>query len=85
MILLSPLEVLRSNSYFILPRDSKVRIVYERAMKYISTCGKLVPPAELEGVLLQHPDIADVGVVGVHSHEEATEYPRYFIMKCQPG
>ena len=35
-----------------------------------------VPPAELEAVLLQHPDVADTGVVGVHSHEEATELPR---------
>lgn len=35
-----------------------------------------VPPAELEAVLLQHPDIADAGVIGIHSHEEATELPR---------
>lgn len=37
----------------------------------------IVPPAELEAVLLQHPDIADSGVVGVMSHTEATELPRY--------
>ena len=35
-----------------------------------------VPPAELESVLLQHPDIADIGVVGIDSHVEATELPR---------
>ena len=35
-----------------------------------------VPPAELESVLLQHPDIADTGVVGIDSHVEATELPR---------
>lgn len=36
----------------------------------------IVPPAELEALLLQHPDIADAGVVGVESHAEATELPR---------
>ena len=35
-----------------------------------------VPPAELKSVLLQHPDIADTGVVGIDSHVEATELPR---------
>lgn len=32
--------------------------------------------AELEGLLLEHPDIADAGVVGVQSDAEATELPR---------
>ena len=35
-----------------------------------------VPPAELENDLLQHPDIADAGVVGVYSEADATELPR---------
>ena len=39
--------------------------------------GFQVPPAELEDVLIQHPDIADAGVVGVYSEKEVTEVPRH--------
>ena len=38
-----------------------------------------VAPAELESVLLEHPDIVDVGVVGITSEAEATELPRQAI------
>lgn len=38
--------------------------------------GFQVAPAELESVLLEHPDIVDVGVIGVWSEGEATELPR---------
>ena len=39
-----------------------------------------VPPAELESVLLQHPDVADAAVVGVWSDQMATELPRQVIL-----
>ncbi|KAF9243124.1 AMP binding protein [Melanogaster broomeanus] len=44
---------------------------------------KVVPPAELEAVLLQHPDVADAAVVGVESKEEATELPRAYIVPAR--
>jgi acyl-coenzyme A synthetase/AMP-(fatty) acid ligase len=38
--------------------------------------GFQVPPAELEYVLLTHPEIADAAVIGLESVKEATELPR---------
>ena len=39
-----------------------------------------VAPAELEAVLLSHPDIDDAGVIGVPD-EEAGEVPRAYVVK----
>lgn len=47
--------------------------------------GFQVPPAELESVLLTHPDVADAAVVGVESAREATELPRGYIVSANPG
>jgi long-chain acyl-CoA synthetase len=38
-----------------------------------------VAPAELEGVLLEHPDVADCGVTGVPD-DEAGEVPKAFVV-----
>ncbi len=35
-----------------------------------------VPPAELESVLLSHPGVADVAVIGIEDAAQATELPR---------
>ncbi|KAK0494751.1 AMP binding protein [Armillaria luteobubalina] len=45
---------------------------------------KVIPPAELESVLLSHPDIADAAVVGVYDAEEATELPRAYVVHAKP-
>jgi 4-coumarate--CoA ligase len=46
--------------------------------------GFQVPPAELESVLLTHPDVADVAVIGVDSTKQATELPRAYIVHARP-
>ena len=45
--------------------------------------GNQVAPAELEGHLLGHPDITDVGVIGI-ADEYAGEKPRAFVVLRQP-
>ena len=39
-----------------------------------------VAPAELEALLLRHPDVDDVGVIGIPD-EEAGEVPRAYVVK----
>ncbi|CAG8703184.1 14115_t:CDS:2, partial [Acaulospora colombiana] len=36
-----------------------------------------VPPADLEAVLISHPDVVDSGVIGVYSKRQETELPRW--------
>ncbi|OCF72733.1 AMP-binding protein [Kwoniella mangroviensis CBS 8886] len=54
--------------------------IVDRVKELIKYKGFQVPPAELEALLLNHPDIADVGVIGVYSKEQATELPRAYIV-----
>lgn len=41
-----------------------------------------MPPAELEGLLITHPDVADAGVIGVQVNEQ--ELPRAYIVLKKP-
>ena len=43
-----------------------------------------VPPAELESLLLNHPLVADSGVIGIYSEAQATELPRAYIVPKAP-
>lgn len=44
----------------------------------IKVNGLQVAPAELEALLLEHHDIADAAVVGMHSHD--AEFPRAYVV-----
>ncbi|KAL1405238.1 hypothetical protein Q8F55_008864 [Vanrija albida] len=59
--------------------DGWFRVV-DRVKELIKYKGFQVPPAELEGLLLQHPKVADSGVVGVYDESQATELPRAYIV-----
>ncbi|KAH7910994.1 AMP binding protein [Hygrophoropsis aurantiaca] len=58
--------------------------IVDRRKELIKYKGFQVPPAELESVLLQHPDVTDAAVIGVDSKEEATELPRGYIVPSSP-
>ena len=53
--------------------------VLDRKKELIKYKGFQVPPAELEGVLLEHPAVADAAVVG-KPDEEAGEVPKAFVV-----
>ncbi|KAI0821334.1 acetyl-CoA synthetase-like protein [Irpex lacteus] len=57
--------------------------IVDRRKELIKYKGFQVPPAELEAILLQHPDIADCAVIGIVSEEEATELPRAYIVHAK--
>jgi len=58
--------------------------IVDRRKELIKYKGFQVPPAELESVLLTHPDVADAAVIGVDSAREATELPRAYVVHANP-
>ncbi|WWC62792.1 uncharacterized protein I303_105389 [Kwoniella dejecticola CBS 10117] len=54
--------------------------IVDRVKELIKYKGFQVPPAELEALLLTHPEVTDVGVIGVYSKEQATELPRAYVV-----
>ncbi|KAK3335245.1 hypothetical protein B0T19DRAFT_436128 [Cercophora scortea] len=57
-----------------------------RAKELIKVRGWHVAPAEIEAVLLQHPDVADCAVVGTTSADGQAEVPRaYVVRQARPG
>ena len=57
--------------------------VVDRVKELIKYKGFQVAPAEVEGVLLTHPKIADCAVIGVPD-EEAGEIPKAFVVSREP-
>lgn len=56
--------------------DSIDQLTDQNSDDTTSTRRHQVAPAELEALLLTHPQVADVGVIGVQSAEEKVEVPR---------
>jgi len=52
-------------------------------MLITATEGFPVPPAELEGILVGHADIADACVIGIEDPAQATEVPRAYVVLRQ--
>ncbi len=55
--------------------------IVDRLKELIKYKGFQVPPAELEAILINHPDVADCAVIGVPD-EDAGEIPKAFIVKA---
>ncbi|KAI0341064.1 acetyl-CoA synthetase-like protein [Trametopsis cervina] len=69
---------LRSGDKVLIDEDDNL-VVVDRMKELIKVKGNQVSPAELEGHLLSHPDVADVGVVGILD-EYAGELPVAFVV-----
>lgn len=54
--------------------------ITDRVKELIKYKGFQVAPAELEGKLMDHPDILDVAVIGVEDREQHTEVPRAYVV-----
>ncbi|TQE61471.1 acyl--CoA ligase, partial [Leptospira interrogans] len=54
--------------------------ITDRIKKLIKYKGFQVAPSELEGLLVSHPSIDDVAVIGVYDKDEATEMPRAYVV-----
>jgi acyl-CoA synthetase (AMP-forming)/AMP-acid ligase II len=55
--------------------------IVDRLKELIKYKGYQVPPAELEAVLLTHPEIVDAAVIGVADDEAGGEVPKAFVVK----
>jgi acyl-CoA synthetase (AMP-forming)/AMP-acid ligase II len=74
----------RTGDICTMDRDGYFQIV-DRIKEMIKYKGLQVVPSELEGKLLQHPDVEDACVVGVWVEELATEVPLGFVVLSAAG
>ena len=56
--------------------------ILDRKKELIKYKGFQVPPAELEGLLIEHPEISDAAVIG-KPDEESGEIPKAFVVKTK--
>jgi acyl-CoA synthetase (AMP-forming)/AMP-acid ligase II len=64
--------------------DNGCYTVVDRVKELIKYKGYQVAPAELEAVLLNHPEIVDAAVIGVPEKETGEELPKAFVVRA-PG
>ncbi|KAI9316481.1 hypothetical protein BX666DRAFT_1951230 [Dichotomocladium elegans] len=58
--------------------------IVDRIKELIKVKGFQVAPAELEGLLLKSPLVADCAVIGIYDREQVTEVPRAYVV-LKPG
>ncbi|KAG0236326.1 putative fatty-acid--CoA ligase FadD10 [Actinomortierella wolfii] len=56
--------------------------IVDRMKELIKYKGFQVAPAELEAILVAHPEIGDAAVIGVENKAEATEVPLAFVVRA---
>lgn len=61
-------------------RNLSSHSIVDRLKELIKYKGFQVPPADLEALLLSHPRVDDVGVIGITDIERATELPRAYVV-----
>jgi 4-coumarate--CoA ligase len=71
-------------------RENGLWYIVDRKKELIKVRGFQVAPAELEGVLLSHPDVSDAAVIGITAGgaagaagEQGTELPRAYVVLKQ--
>src|SRR3712207_9474757 len=70
--------------YTTLFRSNGCYTVVDRVKELIKYKGYQVAPAELEAVLIGHPEIADAAVIGVPDEDSGEELPKAFVVRA-PG
>lgn len=76
---LTPDGWFRTGDVGTLSADGNLRLT-DRIKELIKVRAFQVPPAELEAVLCSSDEVADAGVVAVYDADEATEFPRAFVV-----
>jgi len=71
---------LHTGDVAVIDEDGHMTIV-DRVKELIKYKGFQVPPAELEALLVTHPEVADVAVIGIPD-DEAGELPKAFIVRA---
>lgn len=81
---LTPDGFLRTGDIAMIDEDDQFYIM-DRKKELIKSKGHQVAPAELEAILLKHPEVIDCAVTGAFSEEEQSELPRGYVVLRNPS